>query len=245
MWEEIKEVFNNILEKIYPSDIKCFLCGEEIKDNELGLCDKCAEQIEWNEKICLKCGSPCKTMANFCLHCQKHKRKFAFARAPLIYSGKVALAIQKFKYEGKKYLAKYFAKIMKLELDKMINNGISIDIITYVPLSKERQKERGYNQSLLLARELSKLTGIPISSGNLLRVRNTKTQTSLSFKERQANLDKAFTVLDKEEFKDKNILLIDDVLTTGSTADHCSDILKKAKVKNIYVLTFATTDGEK
>jgi ComF family protein len=115
----------------------------------------------------------------------------------------------------------------------------------YVPLYTKRQKKRGYNQSELLSNELSKLIGISVSHNNLIRIKDTITQTNLSFKERQKNLESAFEIKDKKEVKDKNILLIDDVLTTGATADNCAKILKKAKAKGVYVLTFATTDGEK
>lgn len=242
--KEIKEFFNKIFEVIYPSDITCFLCDKELKDKNV-LCEECQKKVEWTEKVCLNCGSPCRTLADYCLHCQNHKRAFKMARAPLIYSGDIALSIQNFKYNNKKYLAKPFAKLMEQEFKKMKKNNIEIDLIVPVPLFKSRQKKRGYNQAELIANELSKIVNKPISIGNLQRIKNTETQTNLSFKERQKNLDKAFIIQNKKEFKDKNILLIDDVLTTGSTADHCATILKKTKSKNIYVLTLATTDGEK
>lgn len=245
MWKKLKKIVNGVLEKLYPSDVTCFICGSEVRDNENCLCDKCHNNVEYNDKICLKCGSPCKTMSDYCLLCQKTKRNFSIARAPLIYSGEIPLIIQKFKYNGEKYLAKPFAKVMKNTYDEMIKGGISVDLIVYVPLFKERQKKRGYNQSELLAIELSQLIDVPVSHRNLMRVKNTETQTNLSYKERQKNLDKAFSVVNKAEFKNKNVLLIDDVLTTGSTANYCSIILKKAKAKNVYVLTFATTDGER
>ena len=244
MLEEMKEVFNKVLEKLYPNDITCFLCGEEVKEDENGLCDRCAKEIQWNNQYCVTCGSPCKTMAIYCMHCQNGERNFTLARSPFVYCDRIALSIQNLKYNGKKYLANRFALLMKEPLEKLIEEGVQIDLIVYVPLFKKRQKGRGFNQSELLAKELSKLTNIPLSRNNLIRVKDTITQTNLTFKERQSNLDKAFEIVDKSEFKNKNILLIDDVLTTGATADNCSKILKKAKAKNVYVLTFATTDGE-
>jgi ComF family protein len=245
MIKELRETFDKILEKLYPSDITCFLCGAELKDNKYGLCDKCEKEVKWNDKVCQKCGSPLKTEANYCIHCQNGKRTFDLARAPLIYSDKVALAVQELKYNNKKYLAKHFAKIIEIEYKSLLNRGIKIDLIMYVPLYTKRQKKRGYNQSELLSNELSKLIGISVSHNNLIRIKDTITQTNLSFKERQKNLESAFEIKDKKEVKDKNILLIDDVLTTGATADNCAKILKKAKAKGVYVLTFATTDGEK
>lgn len=208
------------------------------------MCLECEENINWNKKFYLRCGSPCPSMASYCLNCQRHKRQFNLARAPLVYSESVARAIQAFKYEGKRYLALPFAKLLNQEFDKSFREDIKIDLITYVPLFKSKQKKRGYNQSKLLAIELSKLVELPLSKDNLIRIKDTATQTNLTYKERQKNLDGAFLAKDPSQFKNRNILLMDDVLTTGSTAEHCAKILKKAKAKEVYVLTIAIPDVE-
>jgi ComF family protein len=242
--KEIKTFFRNILEKIYPSDINCMFCGNEVRNNEYCMCDTCAKKVEWNNKYCLRCGSPIYSMANYCIFCKGKKKSFAFARAPLVYADAVTFAVQNYKYNNKRYLAKHFARIMLREYLKMKDEGVTIDIIAYVPLFNSRQKKRGFNQSELLAKELAELTNLPLSRDNLIRIKDTETQTHLTYKERQENLNGAFKITDKTEFDDKNVLLIDDVLTTGSTVNHCAEVLKKAKAKNVYVLTFASTKIE-
>ena len=84
-----------------------------------------------------------------------------------------------------------------------------------------------------------------LDCNGLVREKNTKTQTKLSYLERQENLKDAFVVKNKKDFKGKVVLLVDDVLTTGSTANHCSKVLKEAGAKAVYVLTFATTESDK
>ncbi len=241
---EIKEFFDKILEKLYPSDITCIFCGEEVSDGENCLCDKCEKDAPWNAQYCFKCGSPIYSLAKYCMSCKNIKRNFDIARAPLIYKDKVAVAIQNLKYNGKKYLSKPLAKLMKRSYQEIKNKTENIDFLIPVPLFKERQKKRGFNQSELLANELSKLINVSVMANNLIRIKNTETQTNLSFQERQDNLEGAFQIQDKSLLKGKNIVLIDDVLTTGSTVDHCAIALKKAKVKSIFVLTVATTDNE-
>lgn len=242
MEETVGKFLNNIFETLFPSGITCFLCGDEVSESKFDLCNKCEAKIPRVKKICLKCGTPINSMANYCLTCKNTKRFFDLARSALIYKEDVAGAIRNFKYGGKKYLAKCFAKFLNEELNKL--NLTEIDYIIPVPLFPKRLKKRGYNQAQLLAEELSKTTLIPIDTTSLIRVKDTETQTELSYRQRQNNLEDAFKVENKKKLKGKTVLLIDDVLTTGSTANHCSKILKDAGVKVIYVLTVATTEND-
>jgi ComF family protein len=114
-----------------------------------------------------------------------------------------------------------------------------IDVIVPVPLHKIRLDERGYNQSELLARELSYRLNIFMSKA-LRRVRNTTTQTALHKEERIENVKGAFKVTYKDTIVGKNVLLVDDVLTTGATLDECAKVLKENGAKDVYVATIAT-----
>lgn len=242
--ETIKEVFNAVLETLFPSEITCFLCGNEVYESKFCLCDKCEKELPVVKKRCLRCGSPIYSDANYCLTCKNTVRHFNFARSPLIYKEGIAKAIKDFKYEKKTYLAKYFGRFLFEEFNKFKETH-PVDLIVPIPLSNERFKERGFNQSELLANELSALSNIPVDSTSLIRVKNTSTQTALSFQERQENLENAFKVENKNAIKGKVVLLVDDVLTTGSTVSHAGETLKKAGAKAIYVLTLATTDSDK
>ena len=240
MEQEIKNFFNNIIESLFPSNITCFLCGDEVNESKFVLCNSCEKEISFPNKICLKCGTPLHSLANYCLTCKNNKRYFSFARSSLIYDGKVAAAIKKFKYENKKYMAKYFANFMAQTFNSFKNEIEKVDYLIPVPLFYDKEKERGYNQSKLLADELSKIIEIPVINKNLIRIKDTKTQTKLSYKERQENLNLAFKVSNWREIKNKVILLIDDVLTTGSTLNHCAEVLVKAFEKNFYALKIAS-----
>ncbi len=117
----------------------------------------------------------------------------------------------------------------------------SIDIIIPVPLHEEKLKKRGFNQSLLIADSISKLTSIPISKNNLVKNKKTPPQIGLSKHQRIKNLKGSFAVTSLPEICEKSILLVDDIMTTGATLDTCASELKKVGVKEVYGLTLART----
>lgn len=243
--ESFKEFFDVALETLFPSNLTCFICGEEVQDSNFELCNKCEKRLPLVKKHCMKCGSPIYSDATHCLTCKSNKRFFDFARSAFIYKDGIAHAIQELKYENKKYLARPLAKFLEIQYLSVKNEIKPVDYIVPIPLSKERFKKRGYNQAELLSRELSKLVNIPTNTEIVGRVKDTVSQTKLTFKERQENLNGAFKILNRTKVKDKSLILIDDVLTTGSTVSHCAEVLKRAGAKAVYVLTVATTDSDK
>jgi ComF family protein len=120
-----------------------------------------------------------------------------------------------------------------------------VDIIKYhailpVPLHKIRQRQRGFNQSTVLAKSLSQHFQLPLLVKNLIRIRPTDSQAGLKGrKERQKNVKNAFRVVNPDSLKDKHVILVDDVFTTGATVNECSKTLKKAGVKSVLVLTLS------
>ena len=186
-------------------------------------------------KICNRCGANVYGDAGYCFECKNNERFFDKARAPLIYSGITTKLIKHFKYDDEKYLKRYFARLLAEEYAKC---DFVADVVVPVPLGKERLKERGYNQALLLAEEFCKLMNLPLDKNNLVRIRDTESQTAKTRKERQYNLDGAFKQIDKNAFAHKNVLLIDDVFTTGATANECA---KTLRASHVYVLTIAHT----
>ncbi len=121
-----------------------------------------------------------------------------------------------------------------------INEFKNIDYISYVPMHKSKPKLRGFNQNFLLAKGLSKKLNIPLGKNILLKIKDTKSQSSLNKRDRLLNLKDAFEVSNKAEIKSKNILLIDDIFTTGSTVSECARCLKTAGANKVYVLTVAS-----
>lgn len=232
-----KKLKATALDALYPEDIKCFGCGKDLpRKNIYNICPECMKTFELNNgKICQKCGANVYGQAGYCFDCKNNERLFDKARAPLIYTGVTRKLIRHFKYDDAKYLKRYFARLLAEEYAKC---DFVADVVVPVPLCKEHLKERGYNQALLIAEEFCKLMGLPLDKDNLIRIRNTESQTGKSRDERKHNLDGAFEQIDKTAFAHKNVLLIDDVFTTGSTVNECA---KTLRARHVYVLTVAHT----
>jgi ComF family protein len=146
-------------------------------------------------------------------------------------------AIRLFKYHGKVALADALGDLMWAAL----RQPPDVDLIMPVPLHPSRLREREFNQSLLLADRLNRRLRLPLSHTNLVRLRRTEPQTELSRAERLKNLRKAFAVLRPGEVADKRVLLVDDVMTTGTTVNECAKALRKAGAADVYVGTLACT----
>lgn len=230
-----KDVLDNFEDALFP-EYGCFACGREILKGSNFLCDKCNSKIVHLEEknACRKCGAPLNGDTKICDDCKFLKFNFDEARACVEYEGKSKDMILGIKYSRKIYLAKYFAKLMYEKLSKW---GVLVDFIVPVPLSDKRFKQRGYNQSEVIANELSLLSGIPVNTKIIKRVDGGKIQQGLSRKERIENMKGAFVLEDKSSLIGKNILILDDVFTTGATVNELSRMLKKLNPDKIFVLT--------
>ena len=120
-------------------------------------------------------------------------------------------------------------------------NNIKADVICYVPMTKKAEKKRGFNQCKVIAKNISNATGIPVRKC-IKKIRNTKEQKTLNKEERIENLSGAFKVNNVDNIKNRNVILIDDVITTGATISECQNILKKSGAKKIIVLTIAKSN---
>jgi len=219
-------------------EYKCIFCGRECRDTAEVVCDKCKKEIApLNEtKVCIKCGRPLlNNFAKLCQDCAEMSHSFDMARAVYIYEDGVAHCVRALKYNGEKYRAKILARHMARRFNDL---GWVVDVITYVPMSEEREKERGYNQARLICEEFAKLVGIPMQT-LLVQPRMVNSQVELGRKQRLQNLSTAFKIISKKEVKDKKVLIIDDVYTTGATLHCCSDVLLKAGARAVFGLTFA------
>ncbi len=177
---------------------------------------------------------PIKNEAKICDFCQNNHRDFKRAFTPLNYDGIVRKSLISYKSDNKRYLAKGFAVIIFNYLKEQLYD---FDIITFVPILKEKKKERSFNQSERLAKELGKLMKLPVEEF-LIKVKETKQQKNLNFEERRKNLKDAFRLINFEKIKDKNILLVDDIITTCATVSECSKLLNKY-AQNVYTTALA------
>lgn len=221
----------------------CICCRREIPDGtRFSLCENCLENIDRIEgKICKICGDKIAENVEICDRCKVSKFDFDKSYSFSVYSDVSAAIIKRFKYSGKKYYAKYIAELM-FE-NKEYFDGI--DEITFVPIGKKRKFERGFNQAEEVAKFLGELTGIKVTE-LLVKCGNERHQAGLSQEDRQKNLTGTICLNDgiKELVKGKNILIIDDVFTTGATLSECARVLKSekyAKPALVCCYTFAKT----
>jgi len=234
-------IFKTIIDFIFPPT--CSVCGEPFNaEKEAVICSHCISQIRYIESpMCSKCGKPFYTEVltdHYCGECLTKKRYFNRARAMGYYDGVLRNAIRIFKYKLKNNLAFPLTRLM---VDRMQSffEGTSYDLIIPVPLHSKRLRERGFNQALSLAGLLSKQYEIPLDRYSLTRGKRTKPQVGLSERDRKDNVRGAFLLSERSKIVDKNILLLDDVYTSGNTVDECSKVLIKAGAHKVDVLTLA------
>ncbi len=223
-----------IKENLFPPAFTCDACG--IETFGTNLCPACLNNMTFNDKrTCPICGR--KTVRpEICIECKAKPPLFENAVSPLIYEGTVIKLIHKFK-NGEAYLKEYFADLIVPKLANFEN----IDYITYVPMTKKAERKRGYNQAKLLAESISKRINIPVVSV-IEKVKSTSEQKSLSGKERAKNLKGSFKAQSGQPLLDKNVLLIDDILTTGATADAVCYALFHTGVTKVYLATVASVE---
>ncbi|MCH5155508.1 MAG: ComF family protein [Clostridiales bacterium] len=224
-------VKNEIIHMLFPDDIKCIVCGREITPNRYGLCDTCKLMI--NDNFCMRCGRHKVGIGDYCSECSEQSLSFDEARSAVSYDGNAKDLIQRLKYGNAKYLANAISQYL---LDVLLMTDWHADCITFVPIHKSRQKRRGYNQAELLARTLAEHTNLPCE---ILLEKSVKTpnQAKLNRAERMENLKGSFRAVCTPP---EHVILVDDVMTTGSTANECSGVLKRSGAKVVYVLTFAS-----
>ncbi len=250
--DRYKTAARALLEAVFPSNVYCACCGSIIdKTRPYSLCDRCAAEIKWvGPKTCPVCGRalPDDFPLDTCYECGTAAHVFDAGWTCAEYGDAVKRCMMKLKYRGDAYIAEKFADAMA---DRMETVPLSADVIVPVPMSRRREKKRGYNQAALMAARFSELRGIPVSYDALARSRNTEAMSVIRGPERVLNVSGAFTAGDghigrgREPFRvsGAEILLIDDIITTGSTADACASALKQAGAKKVYLLTFACAGG--
>jgi ComF family protein len=164
--------------------------------------------------------------------------QFDFARAYSRFEDPLREIIHQFKYRAHPSLAKPLAGLLFSVYQSNIE-GLSSDLVIPVPMHKSRQRERGFNQACELSKYFGKLAHIPLQSGLLMRIKPTRVQAGLSRRERRLNLVDSFQVSSRERIKDKRVMLIDDVFTTGATVNECAKLLRQNGAQRVNVLTLA------
>jgi len=216
---------------------RCLLCGEEIFNGEY-FCDKCKAELPKNDgAICGHCGRKVVSFEPYCTTCKGIIVALDKCRSAFSYEKPISTLIKRAKYGNHRYIIEYFAEELSF---LYLKNYFNADGIVYIPMTKKAERKRGYNQGKILAKKLSERVGTPVLEC-VEKVKETKRQATLNRTERLKNLEGAFRVIDKKSVKDKTILIVDDVTTTGATAEAIAVRLKKSGAKTVYLLTVAST----
>ena len=201
----------------------CSICGRPTKD---GLCNKCKLLLDRQAILGID---------DYYLNNEKEFDEHMYLYA---YDSIIRKLILKYKFQEKSDLYKIFVKNLKNNKKTYLFLK-KYDIIIPVPISKKRLKERGYNQSSLLSKEISKDFNIEYNDKCLLKHKHTESQSSLNKELRTKNVEDVYSVKNQEKIINKKILLVDDIYTTGSTVNECSKVLRQAGAENIGILTIA------
>ncbi len=220
-------LFCNIIEKIlsviYPD--KCVLCHKiNFENKESGICDECFKKfIVFDDEICKR---------NF-----MENNGFSM----FLYNSEIRDIIHKFKYND----CGHYARVMGMKMGEFFikQNLFCPDFIIPVPIHWRRKMKRGYNQTEIMAKEISKICGIPVVNNLLIRKRNTVPQFGLNREMRIKNIEGAFAVKDSGSLEGKDVVIIDDIYTTGTTLNECIKVIKSAGVKNAYYFTLSSTES--
>ena len=237
----IKKIFNIFLEILYP--YRCPSCKKIVHTNYV-FCLDCWKKLRFIKKpICNICGDIFQFSINniaLCGKCLKEKPIYDKALSCFVYNKTISKAIFEFKFYQKTFLSKFFAKFIIINIKEIIDD---IDYIVPIPMNIKRLRWRGFNQSLLLVKSVAKLINKPFISNLIIKTKHTKAQAKLKNKERKVNLNSVFKINKRylELVKNKNILIVDDVITTGTTVNKCSKVLKEAGVNKVYITSIAKT----
>ena len=210
----LSEILNFLYKK------SCLICGNK-RENSF-FCSKCKKEIKFNEFKILKTIDG----VNIYSCCN--------------YSGIPQKLVRLLKFHNKKILSVNIAKLIKEYIDFLNLDFTDYEIIC-VPLHKNKKKKRGFNQCELISKELSKLLDIPFNFDLIKRIKNTKPMYNLKIEERKENLKDAFFV-EKQNFHNKKLLLIDDIITTGTTVSEILKSLKNENITDIICISFTNTD---
>lgn len=230
-------VWKSFLDLLYPPRCQC--CGRFIDSL---ICSECFEKLQpIQPPFCAQCGMPFNSLAKtgeLCGDCAAGRFPLERARSAYHYGDVVRKAIHTYKYRGKSRLAVPFGELMSARFDEYFGD-VPVDALVPVPLHKRRERTRGFNQARLLCQEISRLRDIAVLDRALTRVKATRPQIELTAKQRFSNVRNAFQVTRPETISGKNVLLVDDMFTTGATLRECARTLKRAGAAGVYGYTLA------
>ena len=256
-------MIREVIEKyLFPPALYCIACGAIIDNTrEYMLCDDCMKELKWNTgATCRTCGKPLgpaissaltaglfsSVIARYCHNCMQSHHYFDRGYSCLSYGGREKTPILALKHAEKGYIARALGEMLADRLLAAVasDGELPWDVLVPVPIHPSRRVARGYNQTELIADEVSRILKIPVDSTSLIRVRATEKMKGMTDEGRQKNIEGAFAIsadAERSEFlRNKRVLLIDDVYTTGATADACSKALLSTGANSVEIATIAS-----
>lgn len=213
---------------------RCLLCQTRINDGEF--CAPCSRSLPFLTTACARCAAPLPANSPACGRCLKRPPQFDAAVAVFRYAAPVDRLVLGFKYRGRLDWGRVLGKALAEQL-QMLDTDTSVDAVIPVPLHRRRLRQRGYNQSLELARPVARALGLPIWVRAVRRVRPTPPQTRLAHAQRRRNVRRAFMAT--AAVSGKRLAIIDDVMTSGHTVEALARCLKQAGAKKVVVWVLA------
>ena len=248
LWTASMKILRQITDIIYPPRCRVctgFLWEAPLKGgtNPLSICPACLAGFHpLSSSLCSRCGAPFPSPMledHPCEDCLRTPPAYDAAGAPYLYEGSLLEAVHHLKYHGKTSLAGSLGPLLARFTQDWLGETPLDFLVIPVPLHPAKLRERGYNQSLLLARYVAQALKAEVDFLSLRRNRNTTPQTGLGKKQREQNVKNAFDLERGNGLKGRNILLVDDVSTTGNTLNACSKTLRKGGADGIYCVTLA------
>jgi ComF family protein len=229
-----------VLSLIYPE--VCQFCREHRATPAEGyICSRCWKNLRFiRPPFCERCGLPYEgaiTTTFECANCHNLELQFTRARSAVAAEGMALEIIHRWKYRRALWFEPFLAALLIQEARASLSDGW--DCIVPIPLHPLKEREREFNQSLHLAHRLGAATGLPVCANSVRRVEATRVQARLSREERRENVRKAFARGEPAGIKGRRVVLVDDVLTTGATANACTGILRDSGAKEVCVWTLA------
>ena len=242
-FETVKNLLSRILHIIFPE--YCIVCRNVLEIGEHKICDACIGKIVEVENVCLKCGNPLNFIQDWCNACSPKRIYYEKLFALYYYSDTIRFLIKQLKYkpsdetiENLEFFYSFFTSNSEIfsEMEILIKD---LDFIIPVPIHIMREEKRGYNQSMLFSTILSDIFGLPVNDKIIKKIKNTRFFYKLDTKARHGELENAFEVLDKNLVYGKNILLVDDISTTGATFNNISKILLENGANSVFCFCVA------
>ena len=239
----VSKLVDSLVSVLFPAT--CVVCQSPVETLGCGVvCRSCWQRVTRLDGIlCDLCGYAFASRnlpdeRVLCAACRRGYFHFDFARSYGRLEDPLQSIIHQFKYGSHPSLARPLARLLQALWAQGCRDRAP-DLIVPVPLHKARRRERGFNQARLLARHLSRWTQVPLMERVLVRVRPTDAQAGLSRKQRRRNVQGAFRVVDRAAVRERAVLLVDDVFTTGATLNECARMLRKQGAHRVDVLTLA------